>query len=93
MATLKSCKASLSDGERISFVDQVLSVLEELKVRLPFFDTPCIYTYIFFSSKYRLVALAWMLLQSLLQRLLNLLAYCCHILVNSENLILAVNQK
>ena len=37
MATFKSCKADLSDGERISFVDQILSALEELKVRLPFF--------------------------------------------------------
>ena len=37
MATFKSCKASLSDGERTSFVDQILSALEELKVRLPFF--------------------------------------------------------
>ena len=37
MATLKSCNASFSDGERISFVDQILSALEELKVRLPFF--------------------------------------------------------
>ena len=37
MATLKSYKASLSNGERISSVDQILNALEEVKVRLPFF--------------------------------------------------------
>ena len=37
MATFKSCKISLSDGERISSVDQILSALEEVKVRLAFF--------------------------------------------------------
>ena len=42
MAKFKSCKASLSDGERISFVDPILSARQEVKVRLPFLDTPCI---------------------------------------------------
>ena len=42
MATFKSCKASLSEAERISFVDQILSAPEEFKVRLPFLDTCCI---------------------------------------------------
>ena len=37
MAKFKSGKAGLSGGEGISFVDQILSALEELKVRLPFF--------------------------------------------------------
>ena len=37
MATFKSYRASLSDCERMSFVDQILSALVELKVRLPFF--------------------------------------------------------
>ena len=43
MATFKSCKASLSNVERISSVDQILSTLQEVKVRLPFF----LYTYKF----------------------------------------------
>ena len=43
MATFKSCKAGLSDCERIISVDQILSALEEVKVRLPFFHTPCIF--------------------------------------------------
>ena len=51
MATFKSCKASLSDGVRICFVDQILSALEELKVRLPFFYTPCISTNFAFCAE------------------------------------------
>ena len=37
IATFKNCKTSLSNGKRISSVDQILSALEEVKVRLPFF--------------------------------------------------------
>ena len=44
MATFKSCRASLSDGERMSFVDQILSALGEVKVRLPFFLIHPVYT-------------------------------------------------
>ena len=46
MATFKSCKASLSNGERISSVEQILSALREVKVRLPFFFIHPVYMFV-----------------------------------------------
>ena len=42
MAVSESCKADLSNCERITSADQTVSALEEAKVRLPFFMIPCI---------------------------------------------------
>ena len=46
MPTFKSCRASLSNDERISCVDQILSALQEVKVRLPFFIHPVYHHYV-----------------------------------------------
>ena len=40
MAVFKSCKADLSNWERIISLDQILSALEKAKVRLLFFIHP-----------------------------------------------------
>ena len=51
MATFESCKDDLSKYERIISAHQVFSAQEEVKVRLPVFETPCIHIESFLPGK------------------------------------------